>query len=79
MASLAGRSGGSADAVVDGDTGIVVDEPGDADVVTAALLRLLEEATVRRTMGARARQRAVEEFAYDDMARRLGRALGVPM
>ena len=79
VASLAGRSGGSADAVIDGETGIVVDEPDDVDVVTAALLRLLEDATLRRSMGVQARRRAVEDFAYDDMARRLGRALGVPM
>ena len=40
---------------------------------------VLEDATLRRSMGVQARRRAVEDFAYDDMARRLGRALGVPM
>lgn len=77
--SLAGRSGGSADAVVDGETGIVIDTPSDVAAVTAALERLLSDAPMRRAMGERARHRAVNECRYDDMARRVGHALDVAM
>jgi hypothetical protein len=73
---VAGASGGSAEAVADGETGIVVDDPTDVDAVTAALDRLLGDEGLRRRMGAAARARAVAEFNYDGLAARLQTALG---
>lgn len=75
VAAVAGASGGVADAVDDGTTGIVVDRPGDVAAVTSALRCLLGDAERRRAMGAAGRRRAVEAFSYDVLAERLRRAL----
>jgi len=45
--------------------------------VTDALAQLLDDDARRAEMGRRSRERAVTEFAYDVLARRLGRSLGV--
>jgi phosphatidylinositol alpha-1,6-mannosyltransferase len=68
--SIAGRSGGSHEAVVDGETGFVVD-PHDSAGVRAALDRLLGDDALRERLGAAARKRAVEELAYDRQVERL--------
>lgn len=73
--ALAGASGGAAEAVEDGVTGFVVDPPDELDAATAALRRLLDDAALRQRMGAAARTRAVEQFAYDVLAARLQAAL----
>src|ERR1039458_5346906 len=75
VAQLAGRSGGSDEAVVDGKTGLVVDRPGDATAVAAALARLLDDSELRERLGAEARRRAVAEFDYDKLARMLHQTL----
>jgi len=72
---VAGASGGAAEAVVDGATGFVVTEPGDAGTVTAALARLLDDPDRRAEMGAAARRRAEAEFSYDVLAGRLAGVL----
>src|SRR6185437_1026755 len=69
--SVAGRSGGSHEAVADGETGYVV-EPRDTAAVRDAIARLLGDDQLRARMGAAARDRAVGEFAYDHLAARLG-------
>jgi phosphatidylinositol alpha-1,6-mannosyltransferase len=74
---VAGRSGGSHEAVADGETGFVIDEPSDVPAVAAALARLFDDPDLRARMGAAARERAITEFSYDVLAARLGRALGV--
>ncbi len=58
--SVAGRSGGSAEAVLDGATGIVVDGSKDVVAVAAALDRLLSDEQLRQRLGATARRRAVD-------------------
>jgi phosphatidylinositol alpha-1,6-mannosyltransferase len=75
VAQLAGRSGGSQEAVVDGKTGIVVDRPADVTCVTAALARLLDDSELRDRLGAEARRRAVNDFDYEHLARVLHEAL----
>lgn len=72
---VAGRSGGSAEAVVDGVTGFVVDQPRDGRAVGEALERLVADQTLRTRMGRAARARAVSDFDYDALARRLHAAL----
>src|SRR5207302_11003044 len=59
---IAGASGGSAEAVIDGVTGHVIDPPDDVDAVARALASLLDDESDRLQMGVRARQRAVVEF-----------------
>ena len=75
VAQIAGASGGSAEAVEDGVTGLVVDRPDDVEDVAAALSRLLRDDAERGRMGIAARKRSVAEFGYDVLARRLGDAL----
>jgi phosphatidylinositol alpha-1,6-mannosyltransferase len=74
---VAGDSGGAAEAVDDGVTGIVVRRPEDPTEVAAALEALLEDPARRADMGVASRERAVAEFSYDVLAERLGRSLGV--
>jgi phosphatidylinositol alpha-1,6-mannosyltransferase len=72
---VAGRSGGAPEAVADGETGWVVDRPGDPAAVAAALRRALVDPCRRAAMGAAARRRAERLADYDRLARRLGAAL----
>jgi phosphatidylinositol alpha-1,6-mannosyltransferase len=67
--AVAGRSGGSHEAVVDGETGFVVS--GRALDVRAALEALLADEALRARMGDAARRRAVADFSYDRLAARL--------
>jgi len=69
--AVAGRSGGSHEAVADGETGYVV-APHDVDAVRGAIGRLIVDAELRAHMGAAARRRAEEEFTNDLLAVRLG-------
>jgi phosphatidylinositol alpha-1,6-mannosyltransferase len=70
--AVAGRSGGAHDAVVDGETGYVV-EPRDVDAASAAIGRLVGDDALRARLGAAARARAEREFSYDVLAPRLAR------
>src|SRR5262245_6204163 len=70
--AVAGRSGGSHEAVVDNETGYVV-APKDVDAVRAALRELVSDDDRRAQMGAAARSRARDEFDYDVLAATLAR------
>ncbi|MEM9515344.1 MAG: glycosyltransferase family 4 protein [Actinomycetota bacterium] len=74
---VAGNSGGAAEAVLDGETGYVIDEPESIQAVVDALTKLLDDDALRARMATRSRQRALDDFAYDVLARRLGDTLGV--
>lgn len=74
---IAGRSGGSHEAVDHGRTGLVVDQPGDTAAVTRAIEVLLADPERRRAMGHQARQRVVDELTYDTLVDRLAEALQV--
>ena len=73
---VAGDSGGAAEAVEDGVSGLVVRTPDDPRDVAAALERLLDDPAERARMGVAGRERAVREFSYDVLAHRLGVSLG---
>ena len=73
---LAGDSGGAAEAVEHGITGLVVRRPNEAGAVADALDRLLADPDGRARMSGAARRRAVDELSYDVLARRLAAALG---
>ena len=77
IAQVAGDSGGAAEAVIDQETGIVVRQPDDHVEVARVFEQLLSDPQQRLSMGAAARERAVREFSYDVLARRLGKSLGV--
>lgn len=77
---VAGQSGGAAEAVADGETGLVLDEPGADDAApraAEAFATLLDDDALRSRMGAAARRRALADFSYDVLAARLGAALDV--
>jgi phosphatidylinositol alpha-1,6-mannosyltransferase len=73
---VAGDSGGAEDAVVDGVTGVMIRHADDPREAARAFERLLDDAPLREKMGAAGRARAVDEFSYDGLARRLGGSLG---
>jgi glycosyltransferase involved in cell wall biosynthesis len=60
--SVATRVGGIPELVQDGTTGMLC-PPGDAHALTASLLRLIEDRSLRLKMGAAARVRAKEFFS----------------
>ena len=71
---VAGHSGGSDEAVIDGVTGRIV-HGDDPLAVAAALAPMLDDDALRSRMGDAARTRAIEEFDYERLAARLGDAL----
>ena len=77
VAQVAGDSGGAAEAVADGETGVVVRDPDDHRAVAEVFDQLLSDPQRCAAMGAAARQRAVRDFSYDVLAQRLGKTLGV--
>jgi phosphatidyl-myo-inositol dimannoside synthase len=72
---IAGESGGAAEAVIDGETGLVVKHPEDPAAVALALRELLIDPKRRSTMGMAARQRALASFDYALLAPRLAEAI----
>lgn len=76
---IAGDSGGAAEAVLDGETGIVVRDPRSVAELAAALRTLIVDPPLRQRMGLAAQRRCVEEFSYDVLAARLRGALAEPV
>ena len=72
---VAGDSGGSTEAVLDGVTGLVVRRPDDPEAAAAAIATILDDADLRQRMGAAGRRRAEAEFAWEVLALRLDEAL----
>jgi phosphatidyl-myo-inositol dimannoside synthase len=67
---IGGRSGGTADAIVEGKTGFRVDA-GQPEELTAKLRMLLTDAHLRRRLGNAGRKRAESDFQWQDRARKL--------
>ena len=67
IAVIGGTSGGAPDAVLDGQTGIVVDGESKSDVASAAI-RLLQNPELAREMGARGRQWIIDEWRWERWA-----------
>jgi len=72
---IAGKSGGSDEAVAHGETGYVIDDPKNADEVAGAISRVLKDPQRSEAMRAASRSWAVENFSYDLLAERLRQAL----
>jgi phosphatidyl-myo-inositol dimannoside synthase len=75
VAQIAGRSGGSHDAVRDGETGIVLDNPRSVADLAAAMSSLIDDNELRARYGLLARDVAVREFSWDRLARVLANDL----
>jgi len=71
---LAGRSGGAAEAVEHGVTGLIVEEPTSVDAVVDDLRTLLNDSPTRSAMSSASVARA-GEFSYEVLAARLRDAL----
>jgi glycosyltransferase involved in cell wall biosynthesis len=72
---IATAAGGAAEAVVNGETGILLHD-GDTQEATAAIGTLLADPALRTRMGAAARQRATNRFAPGRYAERVAEAYG---
>jgi phosphatidylinositol alpha-1,6-mannosyltransferase len=67
IAVIGGASGGAPDAVLDGQTGLVVDGESKSDVAKAAI-KLLQNPELAREMGARGRQWIIDEWRWERWA-----------
>jgi trehalose synthase len=63
---VAGRVGGIQDQIVDGESGVLVDDPGDLGAVGSAIDGLLEDPERAAEIGGAARQRVIESFLQID-------------
>jgi trehalose synthase len=59
---VASRVGGIQDQIVDGETGILLDDPRNLAAYAAALINLLRDQPLAERMGARARERVRDRF-----------------
>ena len=73
---IAGDSGGAPDAVLEGETGLVVDGTSKVDVA-AAVIELLQDADRSKTMGIRGREWIIQEWRWDIWASRFAQLLKV--
>jgi phosphatidyl-myo-inositol dimannoside synthase len=75
VAQVAGRSGGSHEAVHDGVTGVVVGDSRNANDLAQAIAGLLTNNDRRRAFGAASRENAVTNFDWRALADKLGHEL----
>lgn len=61
---VAGASGGIADAVLDGETGLLV-APEDVEAAAARVRQLLTDPTLAQRLGASGRQRVLDRFTWE--------------
>jgi trehalose synthase len=59
---VASRIGGIQEQIVDGETGLLLDDPHDLGAFGAAVTRLLDDSDAAAVMGDRARTRVCEQF-----------------
>jgi trehalose synthase len=67
---VASAVGGIVDQVVDGETGILIADPRDLEDFGAGICRLLDDADLRKRLGAQAQQRAIETHIGDTHLRK---------
>ena len=72
---IAGKSGGSADAVSDDETGFIIDVPNDPRQLSQFIETLLTDSEKLERMGSDARKRAENYFSYDQLSKSLIKAL----
>jgi phosphatidyl-myo-inositol dimannoside synthase len=76
LAQIAGRSGGSHDAVRDRETGIVVDNPRSVKELARTIASLVRGDDERARLARRALEVARFDFSWDQLASELSRQLG---
>ncbi len=73
---VAGRAGGVTDAVLDGETGLLV-EPGDEQATADAILRILDDPEFAHKLGENGRRRVETELNWAVFTRRMLEASGL--
>lgn len=68
--SIAGGEGGAKEAVVDGETGILVD-PRSEQEIARAIIKLFKNKNIRQEMGQRAKERAEKDFLWQKIAKEM--------
>lgn len=63
---IGGRAGGAKEAIVDGETGLLVD-PHNPGAIRDAILRLLSDEGLARSMGEKGRERVIAEFQWSKL------------
>jgi len=71
---VAGDTGGVSDAVVDGETGLLVN-PEDPAAIASAIIRLLRDPDLAAQLAAAGQARVLQEFTWEQVAMRCQRAL----
>jgi phosphatidylinositol alpha-1,6-mannosyltransferase len=71
---IAGKGGGVEDAVIDGETGLLVD-PCDIDEIAAAILHLLTDHKLACQMGENGRRKAEQLFSWEKVGERLNKII----
>jgi phosphatidylinositol alpha-1,6-mannosyltransferase len=71
---IAGKSGGVEDAVIDGQTGFLV-EPEDVNMVAESLIKILSNKDLAEKLGQQGRLRVEREFSWFHKARQLEKIL----
>jgi len=71
---VAGDTGGVSDAVVDGETGLLV-TPEDPAAIASAIIRLLSDPDLAAQLGVAGRARVLKDFTWEQVAGRCQRAL----
>ncbi|MBI4721779.1 MAG: glycosyltransferase family 4 protein [Candidatus Stahlbacteria bacterium] len=72
-AVIAGKSGGTAEALIDGVTGLLIDT--DEKSISNAIIKLLKDDGLRKKMGMAGRQRVVEEMGAEKIANKIDEIL----
>jgi len=73
---IGGASGGAPDAVLDGDTGYVVDG-NDLNAISTQIVRLLSDAKLRQKMGERGRAWTIESWRWEIWSEEFNKTLDI--
>lgn len=73
---IGGSSGGAPDAVLDGETGYVVDG-NDLTAISTQIVRLLSDAKLRKEMGERGRKWAIENWRWEIWSKEFNKSLDI--
>ena len=68
---IGGKTGGAEDAVIDGQTGILLDDPRDVEKVSNSIVKLVSDENLAKQMGKSGRERADKYFSWNSMAEKL--------
>ena len=62
--------GGMLDTIVHGETGLHI-QPGDSNQIANSLIRILTDDTLRKELGQNARKKALQDFSYDVIIKKI--------